>query len=186
MTKLSKDKMKEICRDVLTNVLTTAANNLVIEAAICANSTEKQGFSTSLYGRFRVILRSIKQLIIDPDSYVTKFPNKEKELDTYIKAINGELARARAQAMIYLDTLVLDSNESNVNKETLKEKETNWRPPTQYFLRGVNEVIYNNSISKENVKIALKTFGVKEVKFISDDKRKAFIDFLKANYSITK
>jgi hypothetical protein len=63
-----------------------------MEAAICANST----------GNIPEIER-----------------DKEKELDLYIKAINGQLAQARTQGMIYIDDLVIDPIETNHNATSL-------------------------------------------------------------------
>jgi endonuclease III len=107
MTKLSKDKMKEICQDVLTNVLTTAANNLVIEAAICVNSTDLNIDTKT--DKLKKLYNCFKDLFIKSVSIDELQQRKIKELDTYIKAINGELHRARSQAMIYIDTLVIDT-----------------------------------------------------------------------------
>jgi hypothetical protein len=91
MTKDTRHKMKLICTNILTKVLEVAANNLVMEAAVFANST---GFMGDSIGH-------------SPESERLR----EKELDIFIKSINGQLSHARAQAIIYIDNLVLDNEE---------------------------------------------------------------------------
>lgn len=112
MTKLSKDKMKSMCQDVLSHVLTTAANNLVMEAAIYANSAGT--IDQSMKAKLKRLYISFKDLFADSTAANEDYKlHKEEGLTTYIKAINGELHRARSQAVIYIDTLVIDPEIKN-------------------------------------------------------------------------
>ncbi len=106
MNNPTKYKLKKLCADILTNVLTTAANNLVMEAAICANSA---------------------------GSIPENERNKEKELEIYIRAINGELAKARAQAVIYIDSLVLDYEDEDEDEDEEEEPIDEYALKQEYY-----------------------------------------------------
>ncbi len=79
---MQKDKLKALVKATLDNVLSIAANNLSFEAAIAFNSTN----ATPEHER-----------------------DKVKELDTFLRAINGQLQQATKQAIIYIDDLVFDN-----------------------------------------------------------------------------
>lgn len=83
MNNKSKAQTLELIKGILDNTLSIAANNLVMEACVAFNSAN-----------------SIPEAERD----------KEQELATFMRAINGQIEQAKKQCAIYVEEL-LDINE---------------------------------------------------------------------------